>query len=104
MTLFSQWFKPLSSPVCYGLIVTIRIHNSIYGQKLAAERKYCQYCPETCSKCQKLSLEREVLRKVWTIFRRHIAKRISGNLAVEPILKFTVFSKLKTEKHFNRQV
>ena len=30
--------------------------------------------------------------------------RMSGNLAVESILKFTVFSKLKTEKKFNRRV
>ena len=38
------------------------------------------------------------------IFHRDIAMRISGNLAVESILKFTVFSKLKTEKKFNRRV
>ena len=30
--------------------------------------------------------------------------RISGNFAVESILKFTVFSKLKTERNFNREV
>ena len=38
------------------------------------------------------------------IFHRDIAMRMSGNLAVESILKFTVFSKLKTEKKFNRRV
>ena len=40
----------------------------------------------------------KVLHEIWTIFRGDIAKCISGNLAVESILKFTVFSKLKTEK------
>ena len=61
-------------------------------------------CSEMCSKCQKLSPEREVLLEIWTIFRGDIAKRISGNLAVESILKFTVFSKLKTERDFTRHV
>jgi len=60
-------------------------------------------CSEMCSKCKKLSLEPEVLHEIWTIFRGDIAKRISGNLAVESILKFTVFSKLKAERNFNRQ-
>ena len=45
------------------------------------------------------------MREIWTIFRGDIAKCISENLAVESILKFTVFSKLKTEKKkFHRQV
>ena len=52
----------------------------------------------------KLSLEREVLREIWTIFRGDIAKRISGNLTVVSKLKFTAFSKLKTEEKFNQQV
>ena len=60
-------------------------------------------CSEMCSKCKKLSLEPEVLHENWMILRGDIAKRISGNLAVESILKFTVFSKLKTERNFNRQ-
>ena len=47
---------------------------------------------------------RGVLHKIWTIFRGDIEKRISGNFAVESILKFTVFSKLKTERNFNREV
>ena len=59
---------------------------------------------EMCSKCKELSLERGVLHKIWTIFRGDIEKRISGNFAVESILKFTVFSKLKTERNFNREV
>ena len=41
---------------------------------------------------------RGVLHEIWTIFRGDIAKRISGNLAVESVLKLTAFSKLKTEK------
>ena len=57
-----------------------------------------------CSKCKKLSLKREVLHEIWTIFRPDIAKRMSGNLAVESMLKFAVFSKLKSERNFNRQV
>ena len=56
------------------------------------------------SKSKKFSREREVLNEIWTIFRGDTAKRISGNLAVESILKFTVFSKLKTERNFNPQV
>ena len=50
-----------------------------------------------------LSLEPEVLHENWMILRGDIAKRISGNLAMESILKFTVFSKSKTERNFNRQ-
>ena len=57
-------------------------------------------CSEMCSKCKKLSLEPGVLHENWMIRRGDIAKRISGNLA---ILKFTVFSKLKIERNFNRQ-
>ena len=38
--------------------------------------------------------KREVLLEIWTIFRGDIAKRITGNLTVESILKFTVFSRL----------
>ena len=56
-----------------------------------------------CSKCKRLPLEPEVLHEIWMILRRDIAKRISGNLAVESTLKFMVFSKLKTERNFNRQ-
>ena len=41
--------------------------------------------------CSKLSLEREVLHEIWTIFPGDIEKRISENFAVESILKFTVF-------------
>ena len=59
---------------------------------------------EMCSKCKKLSLEREVLHEIWTIFRGDIEKQKSGNFAVESIVKFTVFSKLKTERNFNREV
>ena len=40
----------------------------------------------------------EILEQVEIIFRGDIAMRISGNLAVESILKFMVFSKLKTEE------
>ena len=57
---------------------------------------------EMCSKCEKLaeklSLEREVLYKIWTVFRGDIEKLISEKFAVESILKFTVFS------NFNREV
>ena len=57
---------------------------------------------EMCSKCEKLaeklSLEREVLYKIWTVFRGDIEKPISENFAVESILKFTAFS------NFNREV
>ena len=67
---------------------------------MAAERKYCHLFWNVF----KLSLEREVLREIWTIFRGDIAKRISGNLTVVSKLKFTAFSKLKTEKKFNQQV
>ena len=49
-------------------------------------------------------LERDVLLKIWAIFRGDIEKRISGNFALESILKFLVFSKLKTERKFNREV
>ena len=52
----------------------------------------------------KLSLEWEVLLEIWTIFRGDIEKWIWGNFPVVSILKFTVFSKLKTERHFNREV
>ena len=69
-------------------------------KKMAAERKYCHLFWNVF----KLSLEREVLREIWTIFRGDIAKRISGNLTVVSKLKFTAFSKLKTEKKFNQQV
>ena len=48
---------------------------------------------ETCSKCKKFSLEREALHEIGTIFRGDIEKRISGNFAVESILKFALFSK-----------
>ena len=44
------------------------------------------------------------MHEIWTISRGDIEKRISGNFAVESILKFTVFSKLKTERNFNREV
>ena len=37
--------------------------------------------------CSKLSLEREVLHEIWTIFPGDIEKRISENFAVESILK-----------------
>ena len=40
-----------------------------------------------CSKCKKLTLQREVLHEVWTIFSRDIEKCVSGNFAVESILK-----------------
>ena len=57
---------------------------------------------EMCSKCEKLaeklSLEREVLYKIWTVFLGDIEKLISEKFAVESILKFTVFS------NFNREV
>ena len=59
---------------------------------------------EMFSKRKKLSLEREVLLKIWVIFRGDTEKRISGNFAVESILKFLVFLKLKTERNFNREV
>ena len=59
---------------------------------------------EMCSKCKKLSLEREVLHEIWTNFPEDIEKRISENFAVESILKFTVFSNLKTERNFYREV
>ena len=59
---------------------------------------------EMCSKCKELPLEREVLHETWMIFRGDIETRISGNFAAESILKFTVFSKLKTEGNFNREV
>ena len=59
---------------------------------------------ETCSKCKKLSLEREALHEIGTIFRGDIEKRISGNFAVESILKFALFPKLKTERNFHREV
>ena len=42
---------------------------------------------ETCSKCKKLSLEREALHEIRTIFRGDIDKWISGNFAVGSILK-----------------
>ena len=38
------------------------------------------------------------------VFRGDIEKQISGNFAVESILKFTLFSKLKTERNFHREV
>ena len=66
--------------------------------------KYAVNYFETCSKCKKLSLEREALHEIRTIFRGDIDKRISGNFAVESILKFTLFSKLKTERSFHREV
>ena len=57
---------------------------------------------EMCSKCEKLaeklSLEREVLYKIWTVFLGDIEKLILEKFAVESILKFTVFS------NFNREV
>ena len=57
---------------------------------------------EMCSKCEKLaeklSLEREVLYKICTVFRGDTEKLISEKFAVESILKFTVFS------NFNREV
>ena len=60
---------------------------------------------ENTVNCSEMCNERGVLHEIWTIFRGDIAKRISRNLAVESILKFTVFSKLKTEKKkCNRQV
>ena len=79
------FFNKLSLTL-YELIVTIHIHDTISCQKLAAERKYCRL------------FWLEILEQVEIIFRGDIAMRISGNLAVESILKFTVFSKLKTEK------
>ena len=45
-----------------------------------------------------LSLSREVLHEIWTNFPGDIEKRISENFAVESMLKFTVFSKLKKNK------
>ena len=51
-------------------------------------------------KCVQLSLEREVLHEIWTNFPGDIEKRLSKNFAVESILKFTVFSKLKKRKKF----
>ena len=51
-----------------------------------------------------LSLEREVLHEIWTNFLGDIEKRISENFAVESMLKFTVFSKLKKRKKFYREV
>ena len=59
---------------------------------------------ERCSKFKKLSLEREALHEIGTIFRGYIEKRISGNFAVESILKFALFPKLKTERNFHREV
>ena len=44
------------------------------------------------------------MHEIRTIFRGDIDKRISGNFAVESILKFTLFSKLKTERSFHREV
>ena len=62
-----------------------------YSQKLVAERNYCQL--------------------LWNVFKmQKIISRtrgfgwISGNLAVQSILKFTAFSKFKTKNRFNRQV
>ena len=57
---------------------------------------------KTCLKRKKLSLERDVLHEIWTIFSRASEKWVSGNFAVESILKFTAFSKLKTKRNFNR--
>ena len=84
------------NPAWYGLIVIWwYTYTTVFTvKKLAAKRKYCHLSWNVF----KLSLEREVLSEIWTIFRGDIAKRISGNLAVESILKFTAFSKLKTEK------
>ena len=50
------------------------------------------------------SLEQEVLHENWTIFRGDIEKRIPVNFAVESLLKFTVFSKLKAERNFKGEV
>ena len=59
---------------------------------------YSEMCSECEKLAEKLSLEREVLYKIWTVFRGDIEKLISEKFAVESILKFTVFS------NFNREV
>ena len=96
--MFVLWAKPLSDLAEYELNVTLHKHDCIYSQKGTVNYS------ETCSKCKKFSLEWEGFHEIWKIYRGDIEKRISGNFAAESILKFTVFSKLKTERHFNPEV
>ena len=77
---------------------------TVFTVKLEPLNENTVYYSEMCSKRKKLSLEREVLLKIWAIFRGDIEKRIAGNFAVESILKFLVFLKLKTERNFNQEV
>ena len=70
------------------------------GKKTQLNENTVNYS-EMCSKCKKLSLEWEVLAD---FSQRYSKKRIWRNFAVESILKFTVFSKLKPERNFNREV
>ena len=70
------------------------------GKKTQLNENTVNYS-EMCSKCKKLSLEWEVLAD---FSQRYSKKWIWRNFAVESILKFTVFSKLKPERNFNREV
>ena len=49
MMMFFLWFRPLSNPAWYGLIVTIHIHDSIYSKKKWPLNENTVICSEMCS-------------------------------------------------------
>ena len=53
-----------------------------------------------CSKWMKLSLEREVLHEVWTIFRGDIAKRTALNVSLGVHIEMYGVFKVKNRKKY----
>ena len=77
-------------------IITMHIHDSVYSQKVAAKRKYCQFWNvfkmQEIRFCMKFGwLFAEILQSEYQEFSRGVHTEI------------TVFSKLKTERNFNQQ-
>ena len=93
----------VEAAVASGLVrahVTIHIHDSIFSKKRWSLNENTVDCSEMCSKCMKLSLEREVLHEVWTIFRGDIAKRTSLNFSLGVHFEMYDVFKVKNRKKY----
>ena len=98
--MFFLWFRPLSNPAWYGLIVTIHIHDSIYSKKNGRWTKILSFV----LKCvQIISRTRSFAWNLDDFSRRHCKANIRKfNRGVQTEI-YGVF-KVKNRKKFNQQV